>query len=48
LNCSSDITNIYAITEEECEDTKGIIRIRKSKTDRQYNGQKEKVQKNKQ
>jgi hypothetical protein len=28
--------------EEEYEDTKGIIRIRKSKKDRQHNGQKKK------
>jgi len=28
--------------EEEFEDTKGIIRIRKSKKDRQHNGQKKK------
>ena len=27
--------------EEESEDTKGVIRIHKSKTDRQRNGQKE-------
>ena len=36
------------ISEEEFEDTKGVIRIRKSKKDRQHNGQKEKGQKNKQ
>ena len=34
--------------EEELEDIKGVIRIRKSKKDRKHNGQKEKVQKNKQ
>jgi hypothetical protein len=28
--------------EEEFEDTKGVIRIRKSKKDRQHNGQKKK------
>ena len=28
--------------QEEFEDTKGIIRIRKSKTNRQHNGQKKK------
>ena len=33
---------------EEFEDTKGVIRSRKSKTDRQYNGQKKKRQKDKQ
>jgi hypothetical protein len=36
------------IVEEEFEDTKGLIRIRKSKKDRQHNGQKEKRQKDKQ
>jgi len=35
-------------TEEEFEDTKGAIRIRISKKNRQHNVQKEKVQKNKQ
>ena len=30
------------ISEEELEDTKGVIRIRKSKNDRQHNGQKNK------
>jgi hypothetical protein len=34
-------------SSEEFEDTKGVIRIRKSKKNRQYNGQK-KVQKDKQ
>jgi hypothetical protein len=29
-------------TKEEFEDSKGIIRIRKSKNDRQHNGQKKK------
>ena len=29
-------------TEEECEDTKMLIRIRRSKKDRQYNGQEKK------
>ena len=28
--------------QEEFEDTKGVIRIHKSKNDRQYNGQKKK------
>jgi hypothetical protein len=30
--------------KERFEDTKGVIRIRKSKKDRQYNGQKQKGQ----
>jgi hypothetical protein len=34
--------------EKEFVDTKGIIRIRKSKKNRQHNGQMEKGQKNKQ
>ena len=34
-------------SKEEFEDTKGVIRIRKAKKDRQHNGQK-KVQKDKQ
>jgi hypothetical protein len=34
--------------QEEFEDTKGVIRIRKSKKNRQNNGQKKKVQKDKQ
>jgi hypothetical protein len=34
--------------EEEFEDAKGVIRIRISMKNRQYNGQKEKVQKDKQ
>jgi hypothetical protein len=29
-------------SEEELEDTKGVIRIRESKTNRKHNGQKEK------
>jgi hypothetical protein len=36
------------VIEEEFEDTKGTIRIRLSKKNRQHNGQKEKVQKDKQ
>jgi hypothetical protein len=36
------------VIEEEFEDTKGAIRIRLSKKNRQHNGQKEKVQKDKQ
>jgi len=34
--------------KEEFEDTKGVIEIRKLKKDRQHNGQKKKVQKDKQ
>jgi hypothetical protein len=34
--------------QEEFEDTKGVIRIRKSKKDRQHNGQMKKGQKNEQ
>jgi hypothetical protein len=30
----------FIIMKEEFEDTKGVIRIRKSKKNRQYNGQK--------
>ena len=33
------------IIKEELEDIKGVIRIRKSKKNRQYNGQKKKVYK---
>jgi len=36
------------ILEEEFGDTKGVIKIRKSKKDRQHNGKKKKVQKGKQ
>ena len=28
------------LVQEECDDTKGVIRIRKSKKNRQHNGQK--------
>ena len=35
------VLSIFAL-EEEFEDTKGVIRIRKSKKDRQHNGQKKK------
>jgi hypothetical protein len=34
--------------EEEFEDTKGVTKIRASKKNRQHNGQKKNVQKNKQ
>ena len=37
-----------AFSKEEFEETKGVIRIRISKKNRQHNGQKEKVQKVKQ
>ena len=33
---------MFSVNEEEFEDTKGVIRIRKSKKNRQYNGQKKK------
>jgi len=33
---------------EEFDDTKGVIKIRKSEQDRRYDGQKEKIQKDKQ
>ena len=36
------------LKQEEFEDTKGVIRIRKSKKKKQHNGQKKKVQKDKQ
>jgi hypothetical protein len=32
----------FIVQQEEFEDTKGVIRIRKSKKDRQHNGQKKK------
>ena len=38
---------IYIYNQEEFEDTKGVIKIRKS-DDRQHNGQNEKGQKDKQ
>jgi len=34
--------NIFPLVQEEFEDTKGVIRIRKSKTYRQHNDQKKK------
>ena len=39
---------IQRVLKEEFEDTKGAIRIRISKKNRQHNGQKKKVQKDKQ
>ena len=36
------------LNKEEFEDTKGVIRIRQSKKNRQHNDQKKKVQKDKQ
>jgi hypothetical protein len=38
----------YGPLTEELDDTKGVIRIRKSKKDRQHNGQKKKDKKDKQ
>ena len=38
------ITWIYSAVHEQFEDTKGVIRIRKSKKDKQHNGQKKKGQ----
>ena len=38
----------YTPIQEEFEDTKGVIRIRISKKNRQHNGQKEKGQRDKQ
>ena len=37
----------FSLYKEEFEDTKGVIKIRKSKKNRQHNGQKEKVRKDK-
>jgi peptidyl-tRNA hydrolase len=34
------LQNAYTNVQEEFEDTKGVIRIRKSKKNRQHNGQK--------
>jgi len=51
LNWFSVIFSLYlsllfcihsCLLEEEFEDTKGVIRIRKSKKNRQYNGQRKK------
>jgi len=39
---------LYFSVKKEFEDTKGVTRIRKSKKDRQHNGQMIKVQKGKQ
>ena len=45
----SSVTLVYFDKwQEEFEDTKGVIRIHKSKKDRQYNSQKEKGPKDKQ
>ena len=43
-----EVLGMFSVNKEEFEDTKGVIRIRKSKKNRQYNGQKEKVHKDKQ
>jgi hypothetical protein len=37
-----------SLEQEEFEDTKGVIKIRISRKNRQHNGQKKKVQKDKQ
>ena len=37
------VTNYHHSAEEKIEDTKGVIRIRKSKKDRQHNGQMKKL-----
>ena len=39
MTCDSKI-NLLIINQEEFEDTKGLIRIRISKKNRQHNGQK--------
>jgi hypothetical protein len=49
--CMDIVINILILLikkKEEFEDTKGVIRIHISKKNRQHNGQKKKVQKNKQ
>ena len=38
----------YSLFQEEFEDTKGVIRIRISKKNRQHNGEKKKIQKDNQ
>jgi hypothetical protein len=37
-----EVLGMFSVNEEEFEDTKGVIRIRKSKKNRQHNGQKKK------
>jgi hypothetical protein len=37
-----EVLGMFSVNEEEFEDTKGVIRIRKSKKNRQYNDQKKK------
>ena len=50
VNCQNNIQSSLIVDEvtqtrqEEFEDTKGVIRIRKSKKDRQHNGQKKKYE----
>ena len=39
IRMSLSFYELAIIVEEEFEDTKGVIRIRKSKKDRQHNGQ---------
>ena len=47
--CASSAVEVYGFNLRSCqkkvEDTKGVIRIRKSKKDRQDNGQKKKDKK---
>jgi len=43
--CVETGSGYVEIVQEKLEDTKGIINIRKTKKDRQYNDLKEKVQK---
>jgi len=42
------VNHVNGLHKKEFEDTKGVIRIRKSKKNRQHNGQMKKVQKDKQ
>jgi hypothetical protein len=42
---TSNVNNYRDTIKNEFEDTKGVIRIRKSKQDRQHNGQKQKKDK---
>ena len=37
-----EVLGMFSVNVEEFEDTKGVIRIRKSKKNRQYNDQKKK------
>jgi hypothetical protein len=40
--CQEQFNNCIDVNQEDLEDIKGVIRIRKSKIDRQHNGQKKK------